>query len=126
VTRRVLIVDDDDSIRLIAGKALTKLGGFEVLEAPDGAAGVELAASERPDVILLDVMMPGLDGPATLVRLRERADTAAIPVVLLTAKADARERDHLSSLGAAAVLTKPFDPLTLHEDLAAALGWGAA
>jgi CheY-like chemotaxis protein len=123
VTRRVLLVDDDESIRLIANKALTKLGGYEVLEAADGPAGVALAAAERPDAILLDVMMPGVDGPATLARLRSEAATADIPVILLTAKAGSSERAELAALGAAAVLTKPFDPLTLHEVVAAALGW---
>jgi CheY-like chemotaxis protein len=110
---KVLIVDDEDDIRKIARLSLERVGGMHVIEAATGADGLRLAASERPDAILLDVMMPALDGPATLQSLRENPDTAAIPVVFLTAKAMPSELERLKGLGARGVLTKPFDPMTL-------------
>ena len=76
----------------------------------------------RPDVILLDVMMPGMDGPATLTRIRERAAFATTPVVFITARAQAHEQERFRSLGAVGVITKPFDPMTLAGDLRALLG----
>jgi CheY-like chemotaxis protein len=119
---KVLIVDDEPDIRRIARLGLARVGGMEVVEASNGAEGLLRAQAERPDAVLLDVMMPAMDGPATLARLREDPATAGIPVVFLTAKAIAAEVDRLKSLGAAAVLTKPFDPMTLARDLRAALG----
>jgi CheY-like chemotaxis protein len=119
---KVLIVDDEPDIRRIARLGLARVGGMEVVEASNGAEGLLRAKEERPDAVLLDVMMPAMDGPTTLARLREDPATAGIPVVFLTAKAIAAEVDRLKSLGAAAVLTKPFDPMTLARDLRAALG----
>jgi two-component system OmpR family response regulator len=110
---KVLIIDDEPDIRRIARLGLSRVGKMDVVDAGSGAEGLALARQERPDAILLDVMMPGLDGPSTLARLREDAATAAIPVVFLTAKSMAVELDRLRSLGVAGVLTKPFDPMTL-------------
>ena len=110
---KVLIVDDEEDIRKIARLSLERVGGMQVIEASTGADGVRLAASETPDAILLDVMMPALDGPGTLRLLRENAETESIPVVFLTAKAMPSELDRLKGLGARGVLTKPFDPMTL-------------
>jgi PAS domain S-box-containing protein len=121
---KVLIVDDEPDIRRIARLSLARLGGMEVIEASNGDEGLDLARDERPDAILLDVMMPGRDGPSTLAALRADARTAAIPVVFLTAKAMRAEVDRLRSLGATGVLTKPFDPMTLAADLRAALERG--
>lgn len=121
--RRVLLIDDDDDIREIAEITLTAVAGWEVLTAASGEEGIELAAAEQPDAILLDVMMPGLDGPGTLTRLRAGPDTCGIPVVLLTAKAQTSDRHRLNGLGAQGLLTKPFDPLQLPAQLAAAVGW---
>ena len=118
MSRRVLVIDDSDLIREVAKLALGR-AGWEVLVAEDGAAGIELAAGERPDAILLDVVMEGLDGPATLAGLREREETSGIPVLFLTAKAD----EAFDSSGAQGVIAKPFDMATLAEDVAAALGW---
>jgi len=119
---KVLIIDDEDDIRRIACLSLTRVGKMEVVDASGGPEGVKKAASERPDAILLDVMMPGLDGPATLAALRSNPATAEIPVVFLTAKAMASEIERLLGLGARGVLTKPFDPMSLPQELKSCLG----
>jgi CheY-like chemotaxis protein len=123
--RTVLLVDDEPDIRAVVELALGTVAGWEVLTAGGGADGIALAAQHRPDAILLDVMMPELDGPATLEALREREETRAIPVLFMTAKAQAGELSRYASLGVAGVIPKPFDPMTLHERVSAALGWEA-
>lgn len=121
--RRVLVIDDSRVIRQVAEMVLGQ-HGWEVLSAESGQEGVALAASDRPDVILLDVIMPEADGVATLVELRERPETSHIPVVFLTAQADnVSERDRLSTLGAAGLIAKPFAPLELARTVGALLGW---
>jgi CheY-like chemotaxis protein len=119
---KVLIVDDEPDIRRIAKLGLSRVGKMEVVEATNGTEALARAKEDHPDAVLLDVMMPGLDGPSTLARLREDPATAGIPVVFLTAKAIATEVDRLKSLGAAGVLTKPFDPMTLARELRGVLG----
>ena len=121
--RTVLLIDDEPDIREVVELSLGSVAGWEVLTASSGADGVELASAQRPDVILLDVMMPGLDGPATLDVLRGRDETRAIPVLFMTAKAQAGELTRYASLGVAGVIPKPFDPMTLSDRVAAALGW---
>jgi CheY-like chemotaxis protein len=121
--RTVLLIDDEPDIREVVELSLGSVSGWEVLTASSGADGVELASAQRPDVILLDVMMPGLDGPATLDVLRGRDETRAIPVLFMTAKAQAGELTRYASLGVAGVIPKPFDPMTLSDRVAAALGW---
>lgn len=118
---RILIIEDEEHIREVAQVSLEILGGWEVLMASGGAEGIALALAEQPDAILLDVMMPDIDGPETLQRLRADDRTAHIPVVFLTAKAQAAEKRQLTALGAAGVLDKPFDPTTLASEVAAAL-----
>lgn len=118
---KILIADDEDDIRTIARLSLVRVGKMEVVEATNGAEAVSRACSERPDAILLDVMMPGMDGPATLQALRADEATAGIPVLFLTAKAMSSEIERLRALGAVAVLTKPFDPMKLPSQVAAAL-----
>jgi CheY-like chemotaxis protein len=120
---RVLLVDDEDDIRTVARASLERLAGWTVLLAASGQDGVDVARAERPDAIVLDVMMPGMDGPSTLRALQELDDTRDIPVVFLTAKVQADERSRLEQLGAAGVVAKPFDPLTLADQLRAVLGW---
>jgi len=110
---KVLVVDDEDDIRRIAMLALVGVGGMEVAEASGGAEGICRARESRPDVILLDMMMPGMDGMATFRALRGDPETSGIPVVFLTAKAMSAEVDRLKALGASGVLIKPFDPMTL-------------
>ena len=119
---RVLIIDDEDDIRRIARISLGRLGGMEVVDAPSGAEGLRRAREGALDAILLDVMMPGLDGPSTLAALRSDPATAGIPVIFLTAKAMSAELRRLKELGVADVLVKPFDPTTLPGQVRAALG----
>jgi CheY-like chemotaxis protein len=121
--RTVLLIDDEPDIREVVELSLGSVAGWEVLTASSGADGVELASTQQPDVILLDVMMPGLDGPATLDVLRGSDETRAIPVLFMTAKAQAGELTRYASLGVAGVIPKPFDPMTLSDRVAAALGW---
>ena len=123
LTRRVLLVDDEELIREVAEVALAKVGGWEVLTASSGEEGLGKAVAERPDAILLDVMMPGLDGPGTLARLQADPATASIPVVFLTAKVRQSEQQRWIDLGAAGVLVKPFDPMLLADQVAEMLGW---
>ena len=122
-TRRILIVDDEDDIREVAQVSLELVGHFEVLTAGGGRAGVDSARSHQPDAILLDVMMPDMDGPATLAELRADPATRDIPVLFLTAKTQVAEHTRLAKLGAAGILVKPFDPLKLAAQVATALRW---
>ncbi len=119
----ILIIDDEDDIRAVAALSLETVAGWEVATANSGAQGLARAESLQPEAILLDVMMPGKDGRATFAALQQNPQTAAIPVVLLTAKSQSSEREQLAALGVAGVLTKPFDPLTLPGEIAAVLGW---
>jgi CheY-like chemotaxis protein len=117
---RVLVIDDSDLIRQVAQLALGR-AGWETLLAPAGREGVELAAAERPDAILLDVVMDGFDGPETLALLRAGEATREIPVLFLTA----RESGAFDPGDAQGVIAKPFEIGTLAGDVAAALGWQA-
>ena len=110
---RVLHVDDEADIREIVDIALGLDPSLSVHGCASGAEALKAAADWHPDLILLDVMMPGMDGPTTLAHLRKNTETADIPVVFMTARAQTRELDHFRSLGAAGVITKPFDPMTL-------------
>ena len=112
----MLVVDDDDDVREVTAFALELIGGYEVLAADGGAAALELARLHRPDLVLLDVMMPGMDGPATFRALRADPATAPIPVVLLTAKVQiGLHRDEHDGL--AGVISKPFDPRALVDEI---------
>ncbi|HSN97695.1 MAG TPA: response regulator [Candidatus Nanopelagicales bacterium] len=113
----VLLVDDDADIRTIGSLALGDVGGWRTLLASSGQEAIELAVVERPDVVLLDVMMPEMDGPSVLVALQGRAETSAIPVIFMTAKAQKHELSRFRSLGATGVITKPFDPMQLAEEV---------
>lgn len=123
MSRRVLVVDDEPDIREIAQVSLELTEGWEVLTATCGAEALQRAAEEQPEAILLDVMMPDMDGPTTFRHLREQPSTAGIPVVLLTAKVQAADRRQFSDLGVAGVISKPFDPLTLAQEVRRILEW---
>jgi len=120
---RILIIDDEDDIREIAAMSLETAAGWEVMVANSGAQGLARAATYQPDAILLDVMMPGMDGPTTFRELRKNPATARIPVLFLTAKVQATDRRSFANLGVQAVLVKPFDPMTLSAQISAVLGW---
>jgi DNA-binding response OmpR family regulator len=109
---RVLVIDDEAPIRLLCRVNL-EAEGMEVLEAPDGRTGLELARSSRPDAVLLDVMMPGLDGWRVAEALLDDSQTADIPIVFLTARAEFRDRARGLDIGGVDYITKPFSPLDL-------------
>ena len=123
MSRRILVVDDEDNVREVTKMSLEVMGGWETYAASSGAEGITVAEREKPDAILLDVMMPGMDGPTTFQKLQEKESTRGIPVILLTAKVQSADRARFSELGVTGVLTKPFDPATLHEQVAKLLGW---
>jgi len=122
--RRLLLIDDEDDIREVAKLSLELVAHWDVVTARSGAEGIELAAREQPDAILLDVMMPGMDGAATYGRLQSNPETREIPVVLLTAKIFDRPDDR-RGLEGITVISKPFDPMRLAAHVASALGWAA-
>ncbi len=109
---RVLVIDDEAPIRLLCRVNL-EAEGMEVLEAADGPSGLERARAERPDVILLDVMMPGLDGWRVAEELLDDERTKHIPIVFLTARAELRDRARGIDLGGVDYVTKPFNPIDL-------------
>ena len=123
VTHRVLVVDDDDLLREVAKVSLEMVGGWEVLTAGSGLEACEVALRERPDALLLDVMMPGMDGPSTVVALRDQPGTRGIPVIFLTAKVGGDGRQEWDHLDLAGVIAKPFDPMSLPVEVAQMLGW---
>jgi CheY-like chemotaxis protein len=120
--RKILLVDDEADIRLVAEISLSNLGGWQVIQAASGPEAVALAAREKPDLVLLDVMMPGMDGPATLEKLREAEDGRATPVIFMTAKVQKAEIDRLLGLGVRGLIPKPFDPMTLPDEIRRILG----
>jgi len=121
--RRILIIDDEDDIREVAALSLESVAGWQVSTASSGAEGMRLAAAELPDAILMDVMMPAMDGPTTFREMQKLPELAKIPVILLTAKVQGVDQRRFAGLGVTAVLFKPFDPLTLAEQMSEALGW---
>ena len=114
---KVLLVDDDNNIRTIAMMGLEDSTDWELVEASSGNQAIEIAQKENPDLILLDMMMPGLDGKATLSKLRENDITSNIPVIFMTAKVQTTEIEHYKTLGVHGVIIKPFDPTTLADDV---------
>jgi two-component system OmpR family response regulator len=114
---KVMIIDDDEDVRAISELAVRKIGGWAVVSLDSGSEAVAVASAERPDVILLDVMMPPPDGPTTLAMLREDAATATIPIIFLTAKSQQHEIDRYLELGANGVIGKPFDVTLLPDEI---------
>lgn len=111
--QRILYVEDEPDIQMVARIALEAVGGFQLLVCSSGQEALAAAPAFAPDLILLDVMMPGLDGPATLAALRTLPGFEATPVVFMTAKVQASEVARYRQLGALNVIPKPFDPMTL-------------
>lgn len=121
---KVLLIDDDPNIRKLAQMSLTRVGRWTVTVAGNADEGVSRAVSETPDLILLDVMMPEVDGPTTLGRIRQHEQLVCVPVIFLTAKAQKSELAGYMELGAAGVIIKPFDPLKLPSQIKSILAGG--
>ncbi|SIQ91124.1 response regulator [Pseudacidovorax sp. RU35E] len=115
--RRVMCVEDDEDIRYILDFSLRQIGGYEVCAVGSGAEALATAPGFRPDLVLLDVMMPQLSGPQTLEQLRQQPGMAGVPVVFLTAKAMPEQLEDLLCHGATGVIVKPFDPVRLPQDI---------
>jgi len=109
---KVLVIDDEAPIRLLCRVNL-EAEGMSVVEAGDGPSGLERARAERPDLVLLDVMMPGLDGWGVAEQLLEQHETAEIPIIFLTARAEFRDRARGLDIGGVDYITKPFNPVEL-------------
>jgi len=110
---RILMVEDESDIQAVASLALEAVGGFEVEVCSSGAEAIVCAPRIEPDLLLLDVMMPEMDGPSTLQALRQLPQTAQTPVIFMTAKVQPQEVAYYKELGAIGVVSKPFDPMTL-------------
>ncbi|WP_026733745.1 response regulator [Fischerella sp. PCC 9605] len=121
--KSILLIDDEKHLSTVIQACLEKLGGWTVLKASSGSEGLRKAEAEHPDAILLDVMMPDIDGVTLLHKLQENPTTRAIPVVLLTAKVQQNNYKQYSLLRIAGVIAKPFDPLRLADQVAEALNW---
>ncbi|NQV85340.1 MAG: response regulator [Rhodospirillales bacterium] len=117
--QKILYVEDEADIQTVAKLALESVGGFEVMICGSGVEALEKAPVFKPDVLLLDVMMPGMDGPDTLVALLKIEELKNTPAIFLTAKAMPTEVDRYKKLGALDVIPKPFDPMTLAEQVRA-------
>jgi CheY-like chemotaxis protein len=122
-TKRVLIIDDEETIQTVVQFGIRMRAGWQVLTASSGMQGIQTAQAERPDVILLDVMMPEMDGIDTFKNLQSHPKTEQIPVIFLTAKAQTVEKRQFNELGVSGVITKPFNSLDLPDQIAKILRW---
>lgn len=114
---RIMLVEDEEDIRTVAELALESVGGFQLKSLASGAEALEALPGFQPQLVLLDVMMPGMDGPATLKAIRRTPGFERTPIVFMTAKVQPEEVSGYLSLGAADVIPKPFDPMTLSEQI---------
>jgi CheY-like chemotaxis protein len=114
---RILLVEDEADIQAVARLALEAVGGFTVAICSSGPEAVQQVAAFSPDLILLDVMMPGMDGPSTMKALYALPEIATTPVIFMTAKVQPQEKAHYQELGALGVIPKPFDPMTLSSTI---------
>lgn len=115
--QNILYVEDEPDIQAVAGIALESIGGFTLKTCSTGQEAIDAASDFQPDLILLDVMMPEMDGPTTLAELRKLPQLKDIPAMFMTAKVQPQEVDYFKSLGAIDVIPKPFDPMTLSEKI---------
>ena len=121
--KQILIIDDEERIRELVQACLEDLGGWKTISAPSGSEGLLKAETPSLDAILLDVSMPDMDGFVCFQKLQENPVTRSIPVVLLTAKVLSDDRTRFNQMGVAGIITKPFNPVTLCEQIADLLGW---
>jgi two-component system, OmpR family, alkaline phosphatase synthesis response regulator PhoP len=122
-TKRILIIDDEETIQTVVQFGIEMRADWEVLAASSGLQGIQAAQIEQPDVILLDMMMPEMDGIATFKQLQADPKTQQIPVIFLTAKAHAGEKRQLHELGVSGIIPKPFNSLELPDQIAKILHW---
>ncbi|MEM6434497.1 MAG: response regulator [Cyanobacteria bacterium P01_D01_bin.115] len=122
-TKCVLVIDDEESIQKVVRLSLKMEASWQTITVSSGLEGVRQATLCQPDAILLDVMMPEVDGIATFKRLHDNPKTQSIPVILLTAKTRTSEKRLFQKIGVAGVITKPFNPLTLASQVAKLLDW---
>jgi CheY-like chemotaxis protein len=125
MTKSVLIIDDDEDIREVAKMALEATTSWQVRTMPDGPAGIQEAMTDPPDVILLDYMMPGMDGITALKQLKSEGKTTAVPVIVFTAKSESGLATRLKEAGATGHVAKPFDPMALAGTIKGLLDWNA-
>lgn len=123
ICKRILVIDNEPYIQEVTKICLETIAGWEVQMAGSGQEGLSMAAAHQPDAILLDVMMPDMDGITTFQKLRANPATQAIPVILLTAKIQTSDRRRYAELGLSAAIAKPFNPLELVDQIASFLGW---
>lgn len=123
MTKRILIVDDEEDIRAVVQVSFEEFAGWQTIAATSGIEGLHRAQIETPDAILLDISMPDMDGFQLCAALQADPKTQTIPVVVLTAKVLASDRDRFTKLNVAGVITKPFDPMTIWQQVAEILNW---
>lgn len=123
--KRVLVIDDEDDIREVAQASLEIMAGLEVIVACSSQEGLKKAEVEQPDAILLDVMLPDMDGLTVFKHLQANPATRHIPVILLTAKVQISDQRRFAELGVTAMIAKPFKPAKLANQLLEVLGWGS-
>ncbi|WP_414542694.1 response regulator [Nostoc sp. CCY0012] len=121
--KRILVVDNEQYIQEVAKICLETVAGWDVVTASSGKEGITQAEACQPDAILLDVMMPDMDGITTFERLQANPSTKGIPVILLTAKIQSVDRQRYAQMGIITAIAKPFNPLELAGEVATALGW---
>ncbi|WP_413173539.1 response regulator [Anabaena azotica] len=122
-TKKVLVIDDEDDIREVAKISLEIMAGLDVILARTAMEGIHKAETEQPDAILLDVMLPDMDGVMTFEKLQANPNTKHIPVILLTAKVQVSDQQRFANLGIKAMIAKPFKPAQLAQQLLVSLGW---
>lgn len=123
VPKHILIIDDEEDIREVAQLSLEMTANWQVSLASSGAEGIDKAKSELPDAILLDVMMPEMDGIATFEKIQAEPALQNLPVILLTAKIQKTDQQKFAQMGVKGYISKPFDPLTLADKVAEKLDW---
>lgn len=123
MTKRILLIDDDQAIQDFTQVAIRKIAGWEAITATSGVEGITQAKAESPDAILLDISMPDMDGFQVFEQLQSDPLTRLIPVILLTAKALPSDRRRFAAMGVTGVITKPFDPVSVWQQVAKFLGW---
>lgn len=123
MTRRILIIDDEERIREVVRACLEDLAGWQALTAASGMEGLQVAIAESPDLILLDVSMPNMNGFQFSEQLQQSESLRQLPIILLTAKVLAGDRKSFTQMQIAGVITKPFNPLTLCQQIAELMSW---